>query len=466
MVWALVAGCALAQADPKSLVVPVQAGKAPIQLPDECPSPGDPLEVYQAALQRCQGNAVFLGQLGHLLNTNGRYADALEHLERALMLDPRLKSVQIDFAVALAETGDAQSAIPLLDSVLAEPDLPAYLEPILKRQRAMYVSAISKGAANGEPQLNAWRLRRFATVRLGGDSNLLGSPRLSSLTLTFPDVDVTLPLEGDKYKPRSGAYLTGELTLEAAKRADGGAIYQGFASLRAKAIPSISLGNNQQYEFSLQRNQNWNGNQGLSHYQSVVLAGVSTQAGARYRLEGLSAGIEGVVDAKALCQTRVGLDGQQRTYLNSPVLSGRYGGVAAALNCASGPDSQWQLNMQAGRDQATQDARPGGDQNQYLVRFVGTWPAGRKMSSVPLWPTGWLIDALVTQVRDATGFSPLLEAGQKRIITRAAIRLEGQYLLRPNMMAMAGAEWTQQAATLPLFEMRSWGPYVGLRYVW
>ena len=77
-----------------------------------------------AAVPACQKDAAFLAALGQLLNSQGRYLEATDHLERALMLDPGLKDAQLSYAIALAGTGDVSSATALLDDLLADPACP------------------------------------------------------------------------------------------------------------------------------------------------------------------------------------------------------------------------------------------------------------------------------------------------------------------------------------------------------
>jgi tetratricopeptide (TPR) repeat protein len=96
----------------------------------EC-EPGGPVG---GSRTRCQTDAEFLAQLGFLLIAQGRYTDALDHLERALMLNPGLKGAQIDYAVALAGIGDYASALTLVQDLLADPALPSGLVPVLQRQ--------------------------------------------------------------------------------------------------------------------------------------------------------------------------------------------------------------------------------------------------------------------------------------------------------------------------------------------
>jgi Flp pilus assembly protein TadD len=83
---------------------------------------GTPLEEQLAMVSDCQRSAPFLAQIGRLLIAQGRYADALDHLERAIMFDPDMASAQLDYAIALAGSGDMLSARQLLDNIIAQPD--------------------------------------------------------------------------------------------------------------------------------------------------------------------------------------------------------------------------------------------------------------------------------------------------------------------------------------------------------
>ena len=90
------------------------------------PAPETTLEHMLAAVPACQKDAPFLATLGQLLNSQGRYLEAADHLERALMLQPSLKDAQLSYAIALTGSGDVQSAAALLDNLLADPALPAH----------------------------------------------------------------------------------------------------------------------------------------------------------------------------------------------------------------------------------------------------------------------------------------------------------------------------------------------------
>ena len=81
------------------------------------------IEEQLTHLPECQRSAPYLAQLGQKLNALGRYSEALDHLERALLFDPNLPQAQLDYAIALAGTGDTLSARLLLDGILAQSDL-------------------------------------------------------------------------------------------------------------------------------------------------------------------------------------------------------------------------------------------------------------------------------------------------------------------------------------------------------
>ena len=155
------------------------------------PDSAAPLEQQMSLLSNCQRNPEYLAQVGRLLIQNGRYLDALDHLERALMLDSDQPAVQLDYAVALAGTGDILSATLLIDGILAQPGLDAGVRATLERAKQRFVRTPS--AVLATPTSFPFTINLSANVRYGFDSNLLGAPSLSSIELTFPGEVVQLP---------------------------------------------------------------------------------------------------------------------------------------------------------------------------------------------------------------------------------------------------------------------------------
>jgi hypothetical protein len=398
-------------------------------------------------LQQCQRDAPYLAALGNVLNKKGRYAEASDHLERALMLAPDLKGAKLDYAISLAGTGDTQSAGALIDELLADPDVPAQLRTAMEDQRASWAGT-------------NWRSRLIVGARIGHDSNLLGAPELTSLTLTFPGQSVLLPLDAST-QPRSGTYNRLDLQLELQKRTAAGGEFESFLSARRRRSGAVPEANSLQYdaaaEYSAyQRRANTSG-----FYAGAAASLLDASLGVRYNAYGLSAGI-GTSRWAPGCDLRSGVEFQERKYLSNDLLSGRYSGISGSVSCER-PNVQWLLSAKAGIDRARNADRAGGDQTQYSLRAAMVTPAfGPKLlAKGQLWA-----DIEFNESRDHTGFSALLESGRSRVTHRASSRIEYQYPFAKHLQGIAGAELVVQRSSIALFANRSWGPYLALRSAW
>ena len=397
-------------------------GPAAAQQPP-CDSPAtlaQSADTLRQSLHRCQNNASYLARMGHLYIQEQRYTEAADHLERALLLDPDNPETQLDYALALAGSGDTASALNLVFALHQRPDLPMPLRQSLRQAGEQWALATTVGPGNP-----AQATRISAGLRTGYDSNLLGAPRLRSLTLTLPGENLTLPVDGSS-QPRPGMYARADLRLE--------------------------------HTHSPARGGGW------GHYTSAAITALQTHAGTRYTSQGLAAGLEwapaanGAGPAAAPCIARMGLEWQNRQLQSNEVLSGRYTGISSQWGCSLPSGRQWQLTARAGRDQPANPERPGAAQDQYSLRAYARNPLG---------PQGaWLLDAEASHSRDATGYSPLLDNGRSRTISRLTMRAEYQHTLAPGLLALAGIEGVVQHASLPLFSLRSRGVYAGLRASW
>lgn len=423
------------------------AEAAQCELPREAPE-ARALEALLSRLGECQRDAAYLAGIGHFLNEKARYDEAAEHLERALLLEPDLKGAQVDYAIALAGLGDIASAAALVDSLLADPGLPAALRPVLQRQRTRWARA------------GGTQLRFVASARLGYDSNLLGSPNLSSLALTFPGQTVNLPLD-ESYRRRSGMYLRTDAHVEARRDQGGTGQWDLFAGVRSRRSDTVGEASSDQIDVAAQYNTYQRSSERWGGYMGASVSALHARTGIDYRATGVSAGV-GSLRAAARCDARAGIDLQIREYQSNPVLSGRYAGVSGVLAC-EGRGMQWLVGAKAGRDRAADAARPGGDQVQYGIRAAAVW-TGVGWGDAP---QGQLLaDADVSVSRDRTGYSALLESGRLRSVTRGTLRVEFQHPLAYGALWVAGAEWTVQHASLALFGSRSFSPYVAVRRVW
>lgn len=453
-----------------------QAAVAAVCVPVPDSTPADRLTPYVAT---CQRVPEWLAQLGALLNKEGRYDEAVEHLERSLMLEPEQIQAGLDYAVALAGVGDLLSATQLLGQWLARPDLPDTLRASLAQAQQRYAAA---GRAN-----TGWQWRRHAGLRLGRDSNLAGAPGITSLTLTLPTGNITLPVEENSL-PRPGTYTRADMRMDLARQWSDGQRVEVAAAVLARSAPQASQTGTTQAELASEYSRlagefGTAGNTTLvQQYAGAAVASLHTRGGTRYSSLHLGVGLQlqdkftpasgtGLVGAQGpspICNTRVGAEAQLRNLYSNPVLSGRYGGAIWLWSCNAPPQqvlvdgtgpalSQWQFSLRAGIDSPTDAMRPGGRQRQYSLRAAAN-----------LGPR-WYVDAELGHNRDTSAYSPILDNGRVRTTTRLSMRAEYQYPLRqlaPGAVAVFGLEGFAQTSNLPLFKIRSSGPYFALRGQW
>ena len=419
-----------------------------------------------AALAECQNSAELLAALGHGFNRLGDPVEALGHLERAVMLDPTPPGARLDYAMALAQTGEVQAAVTLVDEILEQPDVPPLLLPDLQRQRAAWV--------NGQ-----WAGRSVIGLRLGRESNLLGSPGLTNLTVTLPDLAFQLPLD-PSFQNQPGNYYAASFQTEWQRVALNGSYWELTGGLRRRDSPTTPLARTEQVDLAMERGINFSttgavpGNAARrADFNGVYLAAgasnFNTGTNVRYRLVGGTIGW--LQQAPTGCRQRVGLEFQQRRYLNSTLLDGNYHGLAAQWVCDQSSGVQWQLGARWGQDRVSEPDRPGGDQQQRSVRGSAYLPVRSSLLVLGLQPetASWasgalLLDAELSWQKDEAAFSPLLGNGAVRSTRRTQLRLEYQHPLSRQWQLQVGWETIRQRSNLDLFLLRNRGLYLSVRY--
>ena len=416
----------------------------------------DDLGTLLTRLTDCQSNPRYLAKIGHLLNEQGRYQEALEHLERSLLFDPDLPETQLDYAIALAGTGDTLSASQLLDGILVQPQLSPSVRRALTVARQRLVR--NEEATATEPTLS---LELNANLRQGFDSNLLGTTHIKSLALTLPDQIVVLPL-ADSSAPRAGSYTRADARLELSYKQANASRWDLSANAMQRNSPAAPEANTQQIELVLDHSPS--PNQPWAPYFGASQVHLATNGGTRYNSQGITAGLQLPSTSTpfgAACISRAGLEWQNRNFASTPVLSGIYTGLSALWTCATAVGGQWQLSAKLGQDRPLDPNRPGGKQNFTSVRSVGIWPASAMGLAGAL-----LLDLDYTHTRDATGYSPLLDNAAVRTTRRVTTRLEYQRPLSRSLRLTVGSEWSYQDSNLELFKVRGWGPYAALQAQW
>jgi tetratricopeptide (TPR) repeat protein len=410
-----------------------------------------PISNWQAALSACQKDPDFLAALGQILNRQTRYTEAVDHLERALLLDPNKKDAQLAYAIALAGAGDLLSAQGFLQDLLQDPQLPDELRQKIEQQEAAVLQRQQVVAQKSLSQ-NQWAKKLTLTARYGQDSNLLGSPDLASLNLTIGGQTLSLPLD-QQYQAKKGAYIRADMQLEMVRGLQDGSRLELVASLRQRSSPSESLGNNTQTDVLLEQSK-----LSAGFYWQALASNLDAQTGVRYQVSGLGAGFSAEKIGK--CLARWGFEGQERTYFNAQVLSGSYTGLAVTSVCDLGWQTQLLLSLKHGIDRAKDPARPGGDQQISSLRALIFMPLSW------LGKDGLLLDLEQALQQDSHSYSSLLESGATRGLSRQAVRVEYQKEIARGFQSLVGLERFTQSSNLELFRADNSGAYISLRWVW
>ena len=435
--WALVHLPVMAQTAPENLV-------SPLCLPQVAQH--HTIEQLTNNISVCQNQPDWLTYLGIQLNKHKRYADAAEHLERALLLAPHNLHAATAYAIALAGSGDVLSAINLLAHISQRADLPPELRAELQTAQIQLTAL---------PSNTSWLMQRHAAVRLGHDTNLLGTPRLNTLTLTLPTGDITLPVDSSNL-PRPGYYVRADMRLHATRTQTSGRRTDISLALHQRNTHSLPSANSTLIEALAESTPARTG-----AWASLATTQLQTQGGTRYRQTATNAGWMWQPNptlAYTNCQTKAGLEWQDRKLHSNNLLSSQYTGASATLQCTSAGEAgfsprNWQIGLKLGHDNPNNAERPGGKQRTSGLHASIHW-------------SNLTMHGEVTHTQDATGYSPLLGNNQIRHSTRSLVRAEYGWQLAEHWQTHAGIEAYHQQSNIKLFNVRSINTYISLRRSW
>ncbi len=393
------------------------------------------LAALQAHAHACTQNADWYSLRGALLLLDGQTAEAAESLERALLLDPQHPSASADYADALAKLGDVAAARRLAETLLARQDIHPTTRQHLNARLAQWPT---------EP--SPWQTLLELGTQLGWESNLNGGPAADTVQLTLSGGNIVLPLNKNQ-TPQDG--LAGVISGKAQAHRPLGDSWRlllgGQLRLRdtAGSTNDYALG---QFDLSLLR-------QKPDGELSLQVSRLDQHLGHNALLaeNRLATSYQWAAEP---CRPRAGLDALERKYPSAGVLDGQQLGLRAGLLCAG---HNWLLDtsLRLATDRPLQADRPGGRQRWLELGLTAVRQWGDNAVKA---------EASFAQVKDAEGYSPLLEANAPRRLARSALRLEFIRLLGPRWQGVAGTEYFAQRSNLSLFQLDNLGLYLGARY--
>lgn len=382
------------------------------------------------------------------LMAQGRYEEARLVFERMVLVDPRNAGAWLDLAIALRHLGDETTAQALLDHIEREFDPPPRLRELIARLRRPLAPAQTQAQGLA-------RSRWSADIALlaGRESNANAAPGLTSLTLTLPDMLITVFLD-PAFRPRPSPGTLVELRGEGEYRlSDSGLRLLGFAELKERRPAELP-------DFSTRQIQAMAGLRGTlpSPLADLGPKEWTLWAGAQQVALGGSDLLESnrlqftLEQPLAACRAHAGAEAEERRFPVQPVLDGRFAGLLAGLSCP-GLGGQWSLGLRLGVDHVIHP-RPGDDQQRLdLTASLQRALFGRGRLEVV---------AAYTRTRDKEPYSALLGDVVRRI-GRAYLRLELSHPISAGWDWLVRGEFQRQDANLALFDIRSNAVHAGFR---
>jgi len=440
----------------------------------------------QAMESSCLRSAVYYAQLGQLLLLAHHPKEALEALERSLLLKPDAPAVQLDFAVSLADSGDPISAKALVRQVLLRPDLPvelrASLEQVLSEgnvranqfgEASVTPGVAMRGSNAGQEKFTSsdvswvpfgigWQTQGSAQLYFGHDTNLNSASFVNTINLTLPNGTVPLTLDASSL-PQSGATEIAATQLITQRGVGDKVLLVSGSWMGRNPINSPNFGfNNEEFlaELKPKDGSGLHHRVGIDHFE---IGGSDFYNSASYALwlenSRNSKGILNLSEMLA-CRTRLGAILERRTYAQDTTQNGIFGAATLGATC-SNENNEINLGFVTGKDWASNKERAGGDQRRQELR--ASWSHSFETSKITMdWNEQWLNDEAI--------YSELL-GGNNRNTHRKSTRVSFQYKFPNKLVMMSGSlfwvsYWESQrySSSVDLFNLKGDSVQTGLKW--
>lgn len=384
--------------------------------------------------------------------------EALLALETALLLNPQLAGAQLDYAQALALSGQTGAARDLAGQALQRPDVP----PALQTSLQAALNAAQTTAA-GFPAPAPGRVPVAATPRLlwsayaqlayGSESNVNNATSAQFLTLQLPNGPVTLPL-ADTERPRAAPVRKTQGGLYAAL-----ALPLGEAQLAASLADRSPRGEDASTPASASSSDELSLAYALPLNTRLGAGRVAVQTNRQTlqlarETQFESHGTQLVYDLQlSPCLVSPRLGQARQRYPTSPLTDGNYRFARLQLSCVSGA-AQTLLAAAQGTDTPQDGTRPGGERQRRELLLRRDQPLAGGAAS--LW-------ARWHHTQDAQPYSPLF--GQLTSSTATVWVGLGYWVpLGQGVSVGLELEHTRQTSNNALFELSNQAAYLGLRW--
>lgn len=412
----------------------------------------DALTLLSAYEAEFAGDPNYDYQFGISAIEAGEPAIAQQALERAVLVRPDFAGAWVDLALAHARLGETETALQIVAHVEQSFNVPL---PLREQLRDLRVEL------QGVQVLPLVRLTEILGKRTGylqwsaghdTNANLgLASSVLSLTPIGSPPVLVEIA-PGARAKADSFMQLRGTLqqSLQLGEL-DRGRIYFSGQYKEFNSLKDYSLGDvgiSYGHERILPQAQNWS-------LEGAV--GLRTLSIGGSHLATLISASAGLVHYRHGCRFGVRIGAESRNYGLAGYVNADVPTSSFSLTCQNGP-SQYGMVFSLAKD-TPRSRRAGGETDRYEL---GAHYAVQYTPRLAVLVTG-----LLGSYRDSNGYSPLLESGATRRISRSSGRVELLWQLmadRPEWALQAELEHLVDRSNLDVFNYKNTRAALGLRY--
>lgn len=394
----------------------------------------------EALFDECLSSSEYFALYGAAQLNTGRLPEAMESLERALLLDPDNGAALIDYAAALLRDGQLFAAIEANEMVLSREDLPATLQPqVASRQRDW----------NALVRQTSWQLDLLG----GYDDNLNGAPDEDLIALTLAGEPILLTLNQD-FQAVSGPFLNMRGVMRHRRLAPES--QHNFIGQVRGRLSEDSASDVLQFSarYNRLRANRRNSQQLGAGFNHLLFAGnplfTGTDGSFRYQIGNSRA-----------CRPYFGAAFQHQIWHNQSRLNGLEAKLSFGGNCPLAGSSRQRVNVETSllHNAELKDNRLGGSRDGW--QFVAGWQYAL--------PRGlFSAQYLHTSLRDQRGYSILLDNNARRDINRNSFLF--QYRERVNF-AGTGAQLLinlyhqDQNSNLGIFQTEDTSIEIGLSWL-
>ena len=398
------------------------------------------------------GDPDFDYRLGVSALESGQPALAQQVLERVVLVKPDFAGAWIDLALAHARLGEIPTALQIVEHVESSFNVPVPLHEQLTRLRAE-LHRLAEPRSRIADMLMAER-RGYLQLTAGRDSNANLGLATSVLSLT-PVGQPPIQMEvapGSRARPDTFVQMRGNLqqTLQFGESNRGrlhlSGQYKDFSSLKDYNLGDLAA--SYAHEYALPQWRDW-ALEGTANLRGILIGG--------NRFATLSSTGLGVVRYANGCRFGARAGREWRDYGIAGYVDADVRLLTFSATCQS-EGVQFGLLANVARDNPLGTRAGGQTDRQELGMHYALQLSPR---------LGVVLIGLVGQYRDSTGYSPLLENGAVRRITRTSARMEWLWQIypdRPEWAIQVEVERLQDHSNLEIFNFRNTLGAIGLRY--